>query len=73
MNKIFYSHQIFSLSTLMFICTTIYLLNSFIPQSNKDCSSLSGEESEECKILSVNIYKDIISKLGGHFIPIITI
>ena len=71
MNKIFYSHQILSLSTLMFICTTIYLLNSFIPQSNKDCSSLSGEESEECKILSVNIYKDIISKLGGHFIPII--
>ena len=55
----------------MLICITIYVLNSFIPQSNKDCSSLSGKELEECKMLSVNIYKDIINKFGLYFIPII--
>ena len=71
MNQIFYTHQILSISTLMLICTTIYIINSFIPQSNKDCSSLSGDELEDCQILSVNIYNDIIKKLGGHFIPII--
>ena len=70
MNKIFYPHQILSLSTLMFICTTIYVINSFIPQSNKDCSSVPAKEFEECDMLSKNIYKDIINKLSGYFIPI---
>ena len=36
LTKIFYTHQIISLLTLMIICTTIYLLNSFIPQSSRD-------------------------------------
>ena len=64
-------HQKISLIALMIICTSIYVLNSFIPQSNKDCSLLSGEALEECKILSVNIYNDIGNKLGYSFIPII--
>ena len=55
----------------MIICTTIYVLNSVIPHSNRDCSSLSGEEYEKCKMLTVNIYKDIINKFGWYFIPII--
>ena len=48
LSKIFYTHQILSLLTLMLICTTIYVLDSFIPQSNKDCSSFSGKQLEEC-------------------------
>ena len=71
LNRILYKHQKLSLSTLLIVCTTIYVINSFIPQSNKDCSSLSGEELKQCKILSVNIYNDIIDKFGGYFIPII--
>ena len=70
-NRILYRHQKLSLSTLLIFCTTVYIINSFIPQSNRDCSSLSGEELKECKILSVNIYNDIIDKFGGYFIPII--
>ena len=69
MNKIFYRHQI-SLGTLMLACTTIYVINLFIPQSSKDCSSLEGEEYEECKLLSVNIYNDISNKFGWFFIPV---
>ena len=71
LNRIMYIHQKISLITLIIICTSIYVLNSFIPQSNKDCSSLSGKELEECKILSVNIYNDIGYKMGYYFIPII--
>ena len=71
LNKIFYSHQILSISSLMLICTTIYLINSFIPQSDKDCSSLSGKAKDECDILRFNIYQDINNKLGWYFIPIV--
>ena len=71
LNKIMYKHQKYPLIILLFACTTIYVINSFIPQSNKDCSSLSGEELEECEMLSVNIYNDISNKFGWYFIPII--
>ena len=71
LNKEMYKHQILSLSSLLFICTTIYVINSFISQSNSDCTSLSGEKLENCELLSVNIYNDISKKLGGYFIPII--
>ena len=71
LNRTMYKHQGLSLITLLIVCTTIYVINSFIPQSNKDCSSLSGEKLEECKILSVNIYEDISNKFGWFFIPII--
>ena len=71
LSKIFYTHQILSLLTLMLICTTIYVLDSFIPQSNKDCSSFLGKQLEECQMLIVNIYKDIIIIFGWYFIPII--
>ena len=72
LNKNMYKHQILSLLTILIACTTIYVINSFIPQSNKDCSSLEGEQLEECEILSVNIYEDISNKFGVHFIPIIS-
>ena len=71
LNKSMYKHQGLSLITLLIVCTTIYVINSFIPQSNKDCSSYSGEKLEECKILGVNIYEDISNKFGWLFIPII--
>ena len=70
MHKILYRHQILSLGTLMLACITIYVINSFIPQSSKDCSSLEGEEYDECKLLSVNIYNDISNKFGWYFIPV---
>jgi hypothetical protein len=66
MHKILYRHQILSLGTLMLACITIYVINSFIPQSSKDCSSLEGEEYDECKLLSVNIYSDISNKFGWY-------
>ena len=70
LNKIMYRHQILSLSTIFVVCSTIYVINSFIPQTNKDCSILTGTEFEECEMLSLNIYNDITKKLGAHFIPI---
>ena len=71
LNRTMYTHQRLSLSTLLLICMIIYVINSFIPQSSKDCSSLSGEEYNECKLLSLNIYNDIKGKFGWFFIPII--
>ena len=71
MNKILYKHQKLSLTILLFTCTTIYVINSFIPQSSKDCSALKGEELKECNILRMNIYNDIGNKFGWYFIPII--
>ena len=71
LKKNFYKHQKLSLTILLFCCTSIYIINSFIPQSNKDCSSVSKEDLEDCKILSNNIYNDIIEKLNWYFIPII--
>jgi len=71
LNRSMYKHQGLSLITLMIVCTTIYVINSFIPQSSKDCSSCSGDELKECEILGVNIYEDINHKFGWFFIPII--
>ena len=66
-----YVHQKLSLYTLIVACLTIYIINSFIPQSNKDCTSLSGDEFEECKLLNMNIYNDIDGKFGWFFVPVI--
>ena len=71
LKKIFYTHQILSVSILILICTTISLINSFIPQSNEDCSKFSGVVYEECEMLNANVYKDINNKFGWYFIPII--
>ena len=71
LKKIFYTHQILSVSILILICTTISLINSFIPQSNEDCSKFSGVAHEECEMLNANVYKDINNKFGWYFIPII--
>ena len=71
LNPVMYVHQKLSLYTLIVACLTIYIINSFIPQSNKDCTSLSGDEFEECKLLNMNIYNDIDGKFGWYFVPVI--
>ena len=71
LKKTFYKHQKLSLTILLCCCTTIYVINSFIPKSNKDCTTLTGNELEECKLLNKNIYNDVKDKLGWYYIPII--
>ena len=68
-----YRHQKLSLIAHLFFCGTIYIIISFIPQSSKDCSFLSGEDLKECEILNMNSYSDINHKLGWYFIPIFII
>ena len=65
-----YTHQKISLISLLFCCSIIYIINSFIPLSNKDCTLLSGDNKTECEMLTINIYNDIINKLGEFYIPI---
>ena len=72
--KKLYKHQLISLSIILIFCTSIYTLNSFFPYTNENCDDLVEESKKnECKMLSVNIYKDIINKLGTEFVPIIII
>lgn len=71
LKRIIYRHQKLSLAILLIVCTTIYIINSIIPLSNKDCSKIEGEKLNECKILNMNIYNDIINKFGWYLIPII--
>ena len=71
LHRSIYRHQKLSLIILLIICTIISIIVSLIPNSNKDCSSLSGKEYEECELLKINIYEDIEKKLDGYFIPII--
>ena len=71
LNRTMFRHQKLSLFTLIIVCSTIYVINSFIPHNNKDCSSLFDEEKEQCEILSMNIYEDIINRFTWYFIPII--
>ena len=71
LKRIIYRHQKLSLTILLIVCTTIYIINSIIPLSNKDCSKIEGEKLNECKILNMNIYNDIINKFGWYLIPII--
>lgn len=71
LNRTIYRHQKLSLIILLIICTAISIIVSLLPNSNKDCSALSGKELENCKLLTLNTYEDIKEKLGGYFIPII--
>lgn len=71
LGKNVYKHQFVSLSIIIIFCTSIYFINSFIPKTNKDCQLLEGEQRNECLILSVNIYHEIIDKIGWCFVPII--
>jgi len=73
LHKIMYNHQKVSMIAMVSFCTTVYIINSFIPHDNKDCSLLSGDEKKECQILNDTIYNDISNKLGWYFIPIIMI
>jgi mannose/fructose/N-acetylgalactosamine-specific phosphotransferase system component IIC len=71
--KKLYKHQLISLSIILIFCTSIYTLNSFFPYTNENCDLVEESKKNECKMLSVNIYKDIINKLGTKFVPIIII
>ena len=65
-----YKHQIWSLSIVLIFTTLLFSINSFIPESNKECDP-SDAGYDGCKLLRENIYMEIIDKLGSYFIPII--
>ena len=72
LGKNIYFHQLVSLTIIILFCTTIYLVNSFIPYTNEKCSKIIDDNKHsECILLSANIYKDISNKLEWYFIPII--
>ena len=68
--KKIYQHQILSLSLTIIFPTLLFFINSFIPESNENCS-LSKEDKDVCKLLTSNVYQEIIDKLSWFFIPII--
>ena len=65
-----YKHQIWSLSIVLIFSTLLYFINSFIPESNKECDP-SDAGYDGCKLLRENVYMEIIEKLGSYFIPLI--
>lgn len=65
--KKIYKHQIIALSIVLIFSTLLYIINSFIPESDKKCSPLD----EECKLLNSNVYQEIKDKLNWFSIPII--
>ena len=73
LGKKIYNHQIVSLSITLIFTTLLYFINSFIPDSKTNCSSLKDEELIECHLLNKNIYNKIIAELNSFFIPIIII
>jgi hypothetical protein len=64
-----YKHQKFSLSTTLIFSTLIYFINSFVPESDKDCEN----KEDQCGFIQFNVYHKIINKLHWLFIPIIFI
>ena len=67
LSKIIYKHQILSLSIVLIFSTLLYFINSFIPETNKECPP----SDDECKLLKENVYMEIIEKLNTYYIPII--
>ena len=61
-----YSHQIISLLITLILSTLLFFINSFIPESNKNCK----EGDDECHFLNSNVYQEITDKLYWFFIPI---
>jgi len=64
-----YKHQKFSLSTTLIFSTLLYFINSFVPESDKNCEN----EEDQCGFIHFNVYGKIINKLKWFFIPIIFI
>ena len=64
-----YKHQKLSLSTTLIFSTLLYFINSFVPESDKNCEN----EEDKCGFIHFNVYEKIINKLHWLFIPIIFI
>jgi len=64
-----YKHQKLSLSITLIFSTLLYFINSFIPESDKNCEN----EEDKCGFIQFNVYGKIINKLHWFFIPIIFI
>ena len=64
-----YKHQKFSLSTTLIFSTLLYFINSFVPESDKDCEN----KEDQCGFIQFNVYHKIINKIHWVFIPIIFI
>ena len=71
LHKTTYIHQKIPLILLIFICTTVYLFNSFIRTANEDCSKVPAGEVINCQILNNNIYDDISRRISWFILPII--
>ena len=64
--KKIYKHQRLSLSITIIFSTLLFVVKSFIPESNENCPN----NDEECQLLTSNVYSEIIDKLNWLFIPI---
>ena len=73
--KKIYKHQKLSFTFILIFSTLLFLINSFIPNTNnEDCLLLTNKDEREiCILLSKNVYEDVIDKLSWYFIPIIMI
>ena len=72
--KKLYKHQKLSFTIILIFSTLLFFINSFIPNSNENCSSLENNiEKDICIVLNENVYEDVTNKLGWYFIPIIMI
>ena len=73
LNRTMYKHQKITIIILVIFCSTIFIILTFIPSDDKDCSLLSGEEKEQCEKLTNNIYNAIIKNFNWFYIPIFII
>ena len=71
LHKTTYIHQKIPLILLIFICTIVYLFNSFIRTADLDCSKVPADEVKNCQILNNNIYQDISRRISWYILPII--
>ena len=77
LNRTIYKHQKISIIIIIICCTSIYLVNSFLPYT-KQCTYYNEKKNikecaEICKELEQNVYEYIIHKYALFFIPIFII
>ena len=73
LNRTMYKHQKITIIAVIILCTSIYVICSFLPKEYKDCILLTGNEKQQCEMSNENIYNTIIKYLGWFFIPIFII
>ena len=74
LHKNIYIHQKVVLIIIIFLCTLIHFIDSFIPLTNNNCDNiLANEEKKQCELLNYNIYESTYHKLGIFFVVIIII